>query len=358
MDRERIVQVFLLGSLAVMAYELYRIIQPFLIPVVWAMLLAFIFHPLMVRAERRFHNPTLAALSITIVVALVAIVPALWLSTLLAAEARSLYTQAYVLSEQGGVGKFRDVAIHSRLGTAVSALLLKVGIKLEEELPKIALEATRFTSDTMVGYVTGTFKNLASFVIDFFLMLMILFYLLRDGEGYYHALRNMTPLHEDDKHAVFESLRVTLSSVMRGLLVTSLLQAVMIGIGLAITGVPYWAFLSLATAVFGLFPIGGTAVVWVPATLYLAWASGWVRALILLGWCAVAVAVIDNLIKPQLTGRGTGLPTLALFLGIAGGLEAYGIPGLFAGPAVIAVLASLLRAYNKSYNPVESEEAA
>ena len=188
------------------------------------------------------------------------------------------------------------------------------------------------TSDTMVGYVTGTFKNLASFVIDFFLTLMILFYLLRDGEGYYHAFRNMTPLHEDDKRAVFESLRITLSSVMRGLLVTALIQAVLIGIGMAATGVPYWAFLSLATAAVGLFPLGGTALVWVPATLYLAYADGWVRALILLGWCAVSVALIDNLIKPQLTGRGTGLPTLALFLGIAGGLEASVSPDCLSVP--------------------------
>jgi predicted PurR-regulated permease PerM len=357
MDRERIVQFFLLGSVVIMTYELYRILQPFLVPVVWAMLLAFIFHPLMVRAQHLMHNRSLAALSITLVVALVAIVPALWLSTMLAAEARSLYTQAYLLAAQGGVGKFQDVALHSRLGMAASRLLLRVHIKLEEELPKVALQVTQLTSDTMVGYVTGTFKNLASFVIDFGLALMILFYLLRDGEGYYHALRNMTPLHEDDKHAVFESLRVTLSSVMRGLLVTSLIQGVLIGAGLAITGVPYWAFLSLASAAVGLFPIGGTALIWIPAALYLAYARGWVWAIILLVWCAVAVAVIDNLIKPKLTGRGTGLPTLALFLGIAGGLEVYGVPGLFAGPAIIAVLASLLRAYNKTYNPVRREAA-
>jgi predicted PurR-regulated permease PerM len=357
MDRERIVQVFLLGSLAVMAYELYRIMQPFLVPVVWAMLLAFIFHPLMVRAHYFVRHRTLAALCITLVVALVAIVPALWLSTMLAAEARSLYSQAYILASQGGVGKYQDLALHSRLGMAASRLLLRVHIKLDEELPKLALQASRITSDSMMGYVTGTFKNLFSFVIDFFLMLMILFYLLRDGEGYYHALRDMTPLHEDDKHAVFESLRITLSSVMRGLLVASLIQGVLIGAGLAVTGVPYWAFLSLATAAVGLFPSGGTALVWIPAALYLAYARGWVWAIALLIWCALAVAVIDNLIKPQLTGRGTGLPTLALFLGIAGGLEAYGIPGLFAGPAIIAVLAALLRAYNKSYNPIQREAA-
>jgi predicted PurR-regulated permease PerM len=357
MDRERIVQLFLLASLAVMFYELYRILEPFLVPVVWAMLLAFIFHPMMVWTEYKLHNRTLAALSITLVVALVAIVPALWISTLLAEEARSLYADAYMLTAQGGIFKYRDLALHSRIGVALSNTLNRVGVKLDKELPTLALQASRVTSDAMVGYVTGTFKNLVSFIVDFGLMLMILFYLLRDGEGYYHSLREMTPLHEDDKHAVFESLRITLSSVMRGLLTTSLIQAVLIGAGLAIMGVPYWAFLSLATAAVGLFPIGGTALIWIPAALYLLYASGWARALALLVWCAVAVAIIDNLIKPKLTGRGTGLPTLALFLGIAGGLEAYGVPGLFAGPAIIAVLASLLRAYNKTYNPVQREAA-
>ena len=97
------------------------------------------------------------------------------------------------MNAEGGIGKFRDVALHSRFGMALSKQLLRLGVKLDEELPKVALQASRMTSDTMVGYVTGTFKNLASFVIDFFLTLMILFYLLRDGEGYYHAFRNMTP---------------------------------------------------------------------------------------------------------------------------------------------------------------------
>jgi predicted PurR-regulated permease PerM len=357
MDRERIVQMFLLGSLAVMAYELYRILQPFLVPVVWAMLLAFIFHPLMLRTEHLMKNRSLAALSITVLVALVAIIPALWLSTLLAAEAHSLYNKAYALAGQGGLGKVQEIALHSRLGMALSRFLNRIHVRLDEELPKIALQATQIAKDTLVGYVTGTFKNLLTVVIDFGLMLMILFYLLRDGESYYHAFRDMTPLHEDDKHAVFESLRVTLSSVMRGLLVTSLIQGVAIGAGLAITGVPYWAFLSVATAAVGLLPIGGTALIWIPATAYLAYTAGYAWAAALAGWCLIVVAVIDNLIKPQLTGRGTGLPTLALFLGIAGGLEAYGVPGLFAGPAVIAVLASLLRAYNKSYNQVQREAA-
>jgi predicted PurR-regulated permease PerM len=356
-DREKIVQFFLFGSLVVMTYEAYRIIQPFLVPIVWATLLAFIFHPLMVRARRFLRQKSLAALSITVVVALVAIIPSLWLSTVLATEASSLYAQSEALMAHGGMARVTELAAHSRLGVSAQKILAQMGLKLDQNLPRLALEGSRAISNTLVAYVTGIFKNMLEFCVDFALMLLILFYMLRDGEDYYHALRNLTPLHEDDKRSLFETLRMTLSSVMRGLMLTSLLQGVVIGLGLFLSGVPYWVFLSILTAVTGLLPLGGTAIVWAPASLYLGYETGWAHAIFLVGWSVVALAVIDNLIKPQLMGRGSGLPTLALFLGIAGGLEAYGAPGIFAGPAVIAMLASLLRTYNKSYNPIESVAA-
>jgi predicted PurR-regulated permease PerM len=102
-------------------------------------------------------------------------------------------------------------------------------------------------------------------------------------------------------------------------------------------------------------PLGGTALVWIPATLYLGYASGWSAAIGLVIWCSIALAVIDNFIKPLAMGHGTGLPTLALFLGLLGGLEVYGPLGLFAGPAIMAVFAALVRVYQKSYSGSRSE---
>lgn len=356
-DRERLIQLFLIGSLALMTYEVYLILRPFLVPIVWAMLLAFIFHPLMIQARRLLRHKTLAALAISILVALVAIVPALWLFTVLAAEISNLATQAQHLMAPGGVAKATQWIGRSRLGMEAQRLLLRIGIQPERDLPYYALQVSRYASQTLVEYISGIFKNLLAFGLDFSLTLLILFYMLRDGEGYYQACRDFTPLHEEDKRAVFDTLRVTLSAVMRGLMLTALLQGLVVGLGLFVTGVPYWVALSILTAVVGLLPFGGTALVWMPASLYLLQTRGWGHAAALFIWSLLAVTLIDNVLKPALTGRGTGLPTLALFLGIAGGLEAYGLPGIFAGPAVIAVMASLMRAYNKSYQSPASEAA-
>jgi AI-2E family transporter len=77
--------------------------------------------------------------------------------------------------------------------------------------------------------------------------------------------------------------------------------------------------------------------------------SGWGAPILLIAWSTIAVVIIDNFIKPVAMRHGTELPTLALFFGLAGGLDAFGPLGIFLGPAIIAVFAALLRVYRRTY---------
>jgi len=355
MDRERIIQLFFFGFLAVMAYELFVLIEPFLMPVAWAILLAFLAHPALIELDRLVRRRSLSALILTVAIALGVILPSVWLSGRLVIEARTLYTQVSGLVDGGGLGKAREWAMHSEFAGAINRRLGSRGIKLEDEIPKRAVQAAQITSEYVVRNMTSAARNVLAAVLDFGIILMTFFYLLRDGESYYTGLRNLTPLHEEDKVAVFETLAATLSAVMRGMMLTALLQGVLIGLGYFLSGVPYWAFLAILTAGGGLLPLGGTSIVWFPATLYLSYTAGLARAATLFIWCVICVAVIDNFIKPLAMRGGTGLPTLALFFGIAGGLEAYGPIGLFLGPAIMSVFAALLRVYRKTYGDSPGE---
>ncbi|HUY27264.1 MAG TPA: AI-2E family transporter [Candidatus Binataceae bacterium] len=357
MDRERIIQVFFFGFLALMAYELYVLLAPFITPLMWAILLAFLAHPLLIELDHLVRRRSLSAIIITLAVALGVILPAIWLSGRLAAEAQNLYVQAATMLNADGLARARDWMLHSDFIQAINRRLAPRGIKIEDEIPKHAAATAQIVSAYVAYHLTTAARNVATVVIDFGIILLIFFYLLRDGESYYNSLRDLTPLHEDDKKAVFETLRSTLASVMRGLMLTALLQGVTIGVGLMFSGVPYWAFLALASAAAGLLPIGGTAVIWVPATLYLFYTAGWGWAIFLVVWCSIALAIIDNFIKPMAMKHGTGLPTLALFFGIAGGLEAYGPIGLFVGPAIMSVFAALLRVYRKTYGESRKQAA-
>jgi predicted PurR-regulated permease PerM len=350
MDRERIVQVFFFGFLALMAYELYALLAPFLMPIAWAILLAFMVHPAQLELRKFVKSRTWTAVIITIVVATGVILPAIWLSERLVLEAQNLYTQANEFVQNGGAQKINDWIQNSPyLAPMLKRFAGNGRFDINTDVPKFFVQSAQGTSQYLIRNLTGVAKNVASVVLDFGIVLMIFFYLLRDGEGYYKSLRELTPLHEDDKAVVYDTLTSTLAAVMRGLLLTALIQGVAIGIGLLFTGVPYWAFLAVLSAAFGLLPFGGTALVWGPAVLYLGYFSGWTTAIVLTVWCVIWIAVIDNFIKPLAMRHGSGLPTIALFFGIAGGLEAYGPIGIFGGPAIISVFASLLHVYRKTY---------
>src|ERR1700730_13344431 len=276
MDRERIIQVFFFGFLALMAYELYALLAPFLMPIAWAILLAFMVHPAQLELRKFVKSRTWTATIITIAVATGVILPAIWLSEKLVNEGQNLYNQANEFVKNGGIKQVNEwIQRAPYLAPVLKRYAGPKGFDLNTDLPKFFVEGAQGTSEYLVKNLTSAAKNIVSVVIDFGIVLMIFFYLLRDGEGYYNSLRELTPLHEDDKAVVYDTLVSTLSAVMRGLLLTALIQGVAIGIGLLATGVPYWAFLALVSAACGLLPIGGTAIVWAPAVLYLGYFSSW-----------------------------------------------------------------------------------
>ena len=359
MEHERTVQVFFYGFFAVMAYELYQVLYPFLTPIAWAILLAFLAHPALLQLNRVVKSRTTCAVIMTILVALGVILPAVWLSARLVAEAQSLYSEiSNFVGAGGGVSKLGNWVRGTHAGARLDAMLVRRGISLEDEISKFAVQGAKVTSDYVIGHGGSLASNVASSVFHFAIALLTFFYLLRDGESYYEGLRELTPLHEEDKTAVFETLRVTLSSVMRGLMLTALLDGVSIGLAYFVLGVPYWAFLAILTAACGLLPIGGTAITWVPVAIYLGVESGWVPAVVLSAWAAITLLIVDNFIKPIAMKHGTGVPTLALFFGLAGGIEAFGPLGIFAGPAVVTVFAALLGVYRRTYVGEEKHSAA
>ena len=349
MDRERIIVLFFFGLLALISYELYAVIAPFLTPIIWAILLAFLAHPALLWLNRRIKSRSTCALLITLIVALGVLLPAVWLSASLVREAQGLYAALPQAADQGGLAGASAWIRGTGLGARLDALLAHHGVRLEDEIRALTVQAAKATSDYIVKHVGAVASNIVIDLFHFAIALTTFFYLLRDGESYYEALRELTPLHEEDKAAVFETLRLTLSAVMRGLMLTALLDGFVLGLAYLVLGVPYWELLATLTAAGGLLPIGGTALVWVPVAGYLAFTAGWGAALALIIWAAATLAVIDNFVKPLAMGRGTGLPTVALFFGLAGGIEAYGPLGIFAGPAVIAVFAALLRVYRRVY---------
>ncbi|MGH7837080.1 MAG: AI-2E family transporter, partial [Candidatus Binataceae bacterium] len=280
MDRERIIVFSFFGLLAFITYEFYVVISPFLTAITWAILLAFIAHPALLALNRRIKSRSTCALIITIALALGVILPAVWLSTHLVREAQSLFQDISQVSAGGGLAQTGNWIRQTGLGMRLDHFLVGRGLKLEDEISYVALQGARTLSQFVLKNGGAVAGNVAVFLFHFSVALITFFYLLRDGGAYYERVRELTPLHEQDKEAVFETLRLTLSSVMRGLILTSLLDGLALGLGYLVLGVPYWELLAILSALLGLLPLGGTALVWIPVAGYLLYASGWTAAII------------------------------------------------------------------------------
>ncbi|HUI63088.1 MAG TPA: AI-2E family transporter, partial [Steroidobacteraceae bacterium] len=171
-------------------------------------------------------------------------------------------------------------------------------------------------------------------------MLFLLFFLLRDGREMLQQLTGFIPLEPRPRRQLLAYLGDVTRAVVFGSAATALIQGIFVGIGFALVGLPSPVVFAVLATIAAFLP-AGSAIVLVPAVLYLLAQGRWGAALFLAGWSA-AVAVIDNVLRPFLTARQAEVSSLAVFVGAIGGAAAFGILGLVIGPVLLGFVAALL----------------
>ncbi|MGH7412162.1 MAG: AI-2E family transporter [Candidatus Methylomirabilis sp.] len=347
----RVSTTFFYGILLLLLYLTYRVLVPFASPILWAAVLVVVFYPAYQRLVRLVRGKAgLAAFLLTTAVILAVIVPALLCAWVLAREAASLYQVAQRFYEQQGL---EGIAAHPAVA-AGRALWERVSLPFERlgfDLNGLLLAAINAVSSVIVDNLKGIAKNLLSFTINFLLTTFTLFFLLRDGAAIVRGLQALLPLERKRTEALFTRILSAVSAVVHGTILTALAQGALGGLGYWIFGVPFPVLLGLATAFFSLLPLGGSALVWLPAAMYLFLKGSWIRGVLLLVWSAVIVSTADNILKPALVSGGTNLPTLFLFFGMLGGLEVFGVLGFILGPVCLVMLAAFLEMHVELSSP-------
>jgi predicted PurR-regulated permease PerM len=182
-------------------------------------------------------------------------------------------------------------------------------------------------------------------LLGFFFALLTMHVILRHWAGIVTTLAEVAPLRRDDTRALLEEFRTVGRTTLSGTVMTGAIQGSLAGLGFWMTGVPRSVFLGVAVAIASLVPAVGTLLVWVPAGLYLLAIGSPIGAAVELAWGAlVVVGFTDYVIRPRLVGD-EGMPALLTFIGLFGGLEVLGLPGLIAGPVLIALAVAVLRLY-------------
>ncbi len=349
MSRQQLFAAFFFAVFLFLLAQLYSLFSAFLVPLIWAVILVLTFYPLFTLLLSLFDGQrTLISLLMTLLVVLLVAVPVFLFSTILTAQALGLYQRLSEAAQSGELQQF----LSGWRETMPGRLWQKWGPQIaafDIDLPGLALQGANVASQFIAGEATGIAKNLFVFLFDFLIMSFSLFFLFRDGEGLYLTLRDLIPMEPEHKEQVFQRFYETVSAVVQGMVVTAVAQGILAGLGFWVLGIPFSFFLACAAALASFQPIGGSAVVWLPCVFYLGLLGTWGKALILLVYGILIVSGVDNIIKPLIIGGRTKLPTLFLFFGILGGLQAYGFLGIFLGPVVLATIMAFVHIYKEEY---------
>lgn len=338
MNSKRSTIVFLSACVVVALGLAVVITGPFLKPFAFAVILAVVFYPLHQAMLRRTGmRPGLGALVSTLVVALVFGVPAFLIATVGANEA---LTAAHYLSrrsaEEGGLASFVTMLLSRPLQFAGRWVDVS-----QAHLRTIVSTNAQKLSVGLVGFGAAILSNLARFTIDALITFVILFFLFRDGKEWAYRAGRIMPLSDAQVAELYQNISETIVANVYGILSVGAAQGILTGIGMRIVGMPSSFLLGVAAGFASIIPVVGTALVWVPAAIYLLVQGSVWQAVFLLLWCALLVSPIDNVIRPWVVGGRVELHPMVLLFFILGGVEAFGFLGLFLGPVVASILAAL-----------------
>jgi predicted PurR-regulated permease PerM len=336
-------RVFGLVVAALLAWGLFRIFEPFLGPILWALLLAFLLYPLNVRLRGRFRGRRgAAALLLTVAVTLGIVVPVALLLVAFVGQGAELVRRAGEITTRYRIVRPSDILRLPFLERALTWIEQRIPVTTEQVQGWLATGAERALQFILAN--SGTFfLGALGAVVGIALMLFILYFFFRDGEEMAARGLRILPMPPERKRRLVDHLSSVVKAVVFGSLLTALCQGALVGIAFWIAGLPSPVVFGVIAAVTSLLPVVGTALVWAPGAIYLAASGRWGWALFLAGWGALVVGTADNFLRPLFISGRAEISTLPVFFGVLGGIGAFGPIGLFLGPVVIALALALLR---------------
>jgi predicted PurR-regulated permease PerM len=346
-------QMFALGFfivLLVLLYQIAIVFRPFLLPVLWAVILAHIAFPVHRRLSKRLgHRKGLSAAILTVAIIGLVVVPLVIFIIQLIEEAGIAYMTTKSWIDGGGLktapAQLSQLPV---IGGYVQPFLGRL-ILAQGDLEASLLKNIQALSGFFVEQLTGLATNVFLLVMNFLVMLFTLFFFFKDGDRLYRNLYEVVPLDEVHKQKIFTRLDVTLRAVVKGVIITAMVQGLLAGAAYGVLGVPFPVVLMAITALLAPLPFGGTAIIWLPVAAYLYWVGPVWKAIAMLIWGAGVITMVDNFLRPLLIGKDAQLPVLFLFFSIIGGLAAYGMIGLFLGPILLAILMTAIQIYREDY---------
>ncbi|WP_271079327.1 AI-2E family transporter [Aurantiacibacter sp. MUD61] len=303
---------------------------PFASPLLFATLAAIMFQPLYQWFLRKLGGGgNRAAIATLLVITFAVILPALFIGSVVVEQATAVVL-AFQRGEIDLIGWFN--AVHGALPDVVRENLDMEGLGTAELAQQRAQELALESSGLIAREALAITGSAVGFVLSFGVGLYVVYFLLRDGKDIGERVLAHLPLANNVAQRLAERFLSIVRATIKGSVVVGLVQGLLGSITYWIAGMPSVVLLGLLTALFSLVPAIGPAIVWVPVAAYLlAMGDIWQGVVVLISGVAI-IGMVDNVLRPILVGRDTGIPDWMILITTLGGIAAMGIAGIVVGP--------------------------
>lgn len=334
---DRFSNVLFYGVVVCLAYLVFLVFQPFLVPLGWAAVFGVIFNALNKRFERKWGR-TQSAVLITLGVTLILIVPVLLLAVMFVREGVAAARNIQAAMAGGGFGWL------SHAWGWLASTIAAEGVTLD--LPGLVRQGASRAGEYMATELGRVIRNMVVFLFELFVMLFALFYFLLDGDSILDRFRHFLPFEETMTERMLGEARELIFASVTTSLVIATAQGIICGGAFAVVGLGSPIFWGVVMGFLSLLPVVGAWPVWIPAAIWLFSTGHAVRAVILIAICGALGATIDNILRPVLLGGRASLNGLLVFISVLGGIAVFGVLGVVLGPIVVATAVGILDVYS------------
>lgn len=343
----RIILSLLLGGLVVLGY---LVLSWFIVPAVWAAILAYVTWPVYARLRKLLRGPAMSsALLMTLLLTAAFVLPLLWLIALLQAEFVVAY-QAGSAYMAEGPHRLPDFVLRLPwIGDRLQAFIDQFTTNPDALRAQLANWGQQWLGE-LGDLIGGVGRNAVK--LGFALLTVLFIY--RDGESLLAQVRRVLRRFLGGRvDGYIAAIGNTTKAVLYGLVLTALAQGALAGLGYWAAGVRAPVLFGAFTALIALMPFG-TPFVWGSLGAWLLFTGQTLEGVGLLLWGTLVVSSVDNLIRPLVISSATQIPFLLVMFGVIGGLAAFGLIGMFLGPVIVAVLLAVWREWLEDQRPGNS----
>jgi len=330
---QKMQNAFFIGLLILVTIGFLWLLAGFFQPIFWAAIVGIMFLPVQHYLEQKLGGrASISALLTVILIFFTVLLPALLVASAVINETAMIYG----MIQRGEIDPGAMLLWVQDLSPRVTEWAESIGIDVDEWPEKLSAAAVK--GSQFIGQLAlAAGQNVATFLVMFFLMLYLLFFVLRDGDRMLEAIIRALPLGDERERALFAKFAEVSRATIKGTLLIGLVQGFLGGIMFSILGITGAVFWGGVMVLLSVLPLVGASIVWIPAAIFLVINGAWVKALVLAVFGVLVIGLIDNLLRPLLVGRDTKMPDYIILLSTLGGLSLFGISGFVIGPIIAAL---------------------